>query len=909
MVPPYILDITNASAATPTDTFVDYNPSGTTGFTDVVYTQSFTTSGTVPAFTVHDIVDINLAANATATTTSVYAIRVASVAGTLTGGTITVDSGGLIIDTAGVLNATPATAFKFGPAPGGTFTAGEGLVAVVSAKAPVVPGTLTANGLTFTGTGNGSSTGTLTLSANNSSTLTGTVTVNSGGTPGGTLIVQNTTLAGNVVVNGGTLTLQSPNNSATLALGTSSTVTLNGGTLSVLIDGTGTGQTLAYNNNVTVNFDATINVNRASANSGNTVQFGNLTLGNATLTKTSGNAYNLSFNGTTTLAGNATLAVNSDSLLLNGAVGDGGSGLGITKTGAGTLTLNASNTYTGPTSVLAGTLNLGAAGVINSNAAVAPGAILQVNAAGNFASGKAATITSNNLSLGVLAVGTDFALPAGLVTSSSSGLLALNTTFGAVGGALNMSTIGNGTFFLGTTAGGTYTPATLGVGAGGVYRLGGGGGALTVNNNVVTGANNLVVGAALANGTGALSNGGGTVNFQVAQGYTGTTTLTSVTVTYLNASANNNAATALTQPLAGDVFLQGSPTINAGPSGQTFSSVVLTIQGKLNYGGNTLTLQQGVTALTGGTATGSGNTVLAAGATLNVANMNELPSGNLQLTNGAFVLASDSNSTAGAPTWTNFMAKYTGGYGAGPNQWQLASGGGFAAQGSGPATILISNSSPSAAYGILTPQTVFDQSFRLGSDRRGTLTGAAGSQALYANAPVVIAQNTVLSGVRTITMAPTGPGVSGNAGTGVVYRITGNLSGAGAPRFAVFDTGEGPGPNGAGFDEAAEMVLAGTNTWTGNPGTIQGVNAGSGGLVLDQNTFIRFASNASLPIGNGGAPAFLAAVRDNATNYAGGFLLTAGDTYTMPAGLRNYPRTAFVPSETREIQGVMAVLG
>src|SRR5205823_12317717 len=90
-----------------------------------------------------------------------------------------------------------------------------------------------------------------------------------------------------------------------------------------------------------------------------------------------------------------------------------------------------------------------------------------------------------------------------------------------------------------STVGGTYAGTAL-TPSGGVYRLGGGGNTLTVNNNVVSGANNVVIGAALASGTGALSNGGGTVNFQVAQGYTGTTTLTSVTAGYLNASANNN---------------------------------------------------------------------------------------------------------------------------------------------------------------------------------------------------------------------------------------------------------------------------------------------------------------------------------------------------------------------------------
>ena len=50
---------------------------------------------------------------------------------------------------------------------------------------------------------------------------------------------------------------------------------------------------------------------------------------------------------------------------------------------------------------------------------------------------------------------------------------------------------------------------------------------------------------------------------------------------------------------------------------------------------------------------------------------------------------------------------------------------------------------------------------------RTTWAGNWSSQVFYANAPVVIAQNTVLSGVRTITLAPTGPGVSGAAGTGL----------------------------------------------------------------------------------------------------------------------------------------------
>jgi autotransporter-associated beta strand protein len=334
--------------------------------------------------------------------------------------------------------------------------------------------------------------------------------------------------------------------------------------------------------------------------------------------------------------------------------------------------------------------------------------------------------------------------------------------------------------------------------------------------------------------------------------------------------------------LTGNVLLTGSPTINAGPSGQSFSSVVLTIAGSLNYGGNVLTLQQGVVSLTGGAATGTGNTVVTGGVALNVSNVNELSSGNLQLNNGAYVLASDSNATAGAPTWTNFQSQYSGQYGGGQNQWQITgTGGGFAAQGTGPATILINNASNSA-YGSVTSQTVFDQSWRVGADRRGNLTGASGSQVFYANAPVVIAQNTTLSGIRSISVAPTGPGEAGAAGSGVVNRFSGNLSGFGAVTFTTFDTPQGL--TGLSPNEAAEFVLAGTDNWTGNPGTINNVNAGSGGLILSTNNFVRFASPSSLPTGNNGAPAFLAAIRDNTTNYVGGILLTSGFTWTLPTG-------------------------
>src|SRR5207249_3182536 len=59
-------------------------------------------------------------------------------------------------------------------------------------------------------------------------------------------------------------------------------------------------------------------------------------------------------------ATNATVAVDTGSLNLSGAVGQSTTGLGLTKTGAGILTFSgaAANTYTGPTTVSTGELDL-----------------------------------------------------------------------------------------------------------------------------------------------------------------------------------------------------------------------------------------------------------------------------------------------------------------------------------------------------------------------------------------------------------------------------------------------------------------------------------------------------------------------------------------------------------------------
>jgi autotransporter-associated beta strand protein len=88
-----------------------------------------------------------------------------------------------------------------------------------------------------------------------------------------------------------------------------------------------------------------------------------------------------------TLAADLSIS-NSSTLTLSGIIGDGGAGKGITKTGAGTLTLSGANTYSGGTTISNGAL-VGVVGGGCSNSAV------QVAAASGNAATLGISITDN----------------------------------------------------------------------------------------------------------------------------------------------------------------------------------------------------------------------------------------------------------------------------------------------------------------------------------------------------------------------------------------------------------------------------------------------------------------------------------------------------------------------------------
>ena len=220
------------------------------------------------------------------------------------------------------------------------------------------------------------------------------------------------------------------------------------------------------------------------------LQIRNIAVGNEPLVlngrgfDTGGNVFTgaLSATGTASHSGSITLATTtairmdgtSDSLTLSGAIGDSGGAPTLQKIGSGKLTLAGSNTYTGITQVIEGTLRITNAQGLGSTAG-------RTEVQGILAS---PTLELSNVAIGaepLLLGGTSLTSPgaqlSGLGTSSyagditlgrsasigSSGTLTLSGVIGETGGSQALSVSGIGTVVL--TNANTYT-GTTGIGFG-----------------------------------------------------------------------------------------------------------------------------------------------------------------------------------------------------------------------------------------------------------------------------------------------------------------------------------------------------------------------------------------------------------------------------------------------------------
>ncbi|HTJ93984.1 MAG TPA: autotransporter domain-containing protein, partial [Pararobbsia sp.] len=309
--------------------------------------------------------------------------------------------------------------------------------------------------------------------------------------------------------------------------------------------------------------------------------------------------------GTVTLGVNTlTFGDGSDQTLASTIVGTGG----IVKQGAGTETLSAANTFTGGTTIDAGTLALSGAGALAATGAVdiaGPGASFDIsNASGNQTVGALAGAAGTTLALGVntLTFGdaTDQTLASaisgtgglikngsGIETVTGANTYSGGTTLNAGGLVVgNNAALGSGTL---TVAGAatldSATPTTL---ASNIVLNAG----LTV-----PGSNALTLDGAIA-GTGSLTKDGpATLTLDGVETYTGGTQINGGTLAL-------GAGASLAPSGAVGVASGATFDLTASTASQTIGS--LTGAGTVDLGANTLTFGDTTNATFGGTIAGTG---------------------------------------------------------------------------------------------------------------------------------------------------------------------------------------------------------------------------------------------------------------------------------------------------------------
>jgi autotransporter-associated beta strand protein len=352
----------------------------------------------------------------------------------------------------------------------------------------ITGGTLTVGGIIGDG---GTGISTLTLNGGTLDLTNGSITVNVFNLQSGTLSNLSDFNSGSALVKStaGTLTLSGTN---TFTGG----VTLNGGAIGLGVNSVGAPGSLTSGplgtGTLTVGSPGPVSL---FASGGARVVGNAITFTGTTLAITGAN--NLELSGAVSLGAAArTFQIDNSGLTTLSGVVSGGVGGGITKTGAGTLALTASNTYSSTTTISAGTLQLGNGGTTGTLATTSG---IADNA--NF------TINRSN----AVAQGTDFTGSAiagtGSVTQAGGG----TTTLNAANTYTGATTVNAGTLRLDSA--GSTTPRLVGTSGITVNS----GGTLLMANSSGTTSNDRIGNAAtmtLAGGTfntGGLSERGGTV--------------------------------------------------------------------------------------------------------------------------------------------------------------------------------------------------------------------------------------------------------------------------------------------------------------------------------------------------------------------------------------------------------------
>ena len=755
-------------------------------------------------------------------------------------------------------------------------------------------GTLATGGfpVNFNGSGSVTDTGVVSGTGSVFQTGTGSTTLSGANTySGGTTIVQGTLDANNAT-----------------ALGTGSVV-LAGGTL---------GSTSSSTISNTIALEGNASLSGITTSGALTETGGSYTLDMANATQSG----NVALSDTNTAQ---TLTVQVDtgnSSAINGTISNGGTGAGgLTKTGNGTLTLGAADTYTGATTVTGGTLG------ISVNNAIAAASNLTLNNSTLQLNGKSDVVGNLSFNNGTIDFGAGASNTAFVFNNSTSGVGVLTiadwtsgstalaaTTSGLAAGILGdiyFSGIGSGAVELGTTSTNDGVTSYL----------------ITPNNNFLTwngssGFNsNWSTGNNWVGGTAPVTTGGSTQKVD----FTGTTRLTpAMNNNYsVNALKFDNAAGAFnigegtntltlsgTAPSlidqsanaetisGGTVALPSSTVVDVSGTSLTISSA-LSGAGALNkLSAGTLALSannsgySGAIAVQAGTLAVSGSnnvlgtaaTTVSSGATLDV-------TGALTLTNGLNLTGSGVGGTAGALK-SDATSTLSGAIALGGDTTVNSTAGTLTLSGvisgagdglilSGAGTTTLTGTNTYTGNTTVTAGTV-NLSAATGPSVNGNLVVSGGtvndtvSGQLGANTSLVLNSGTFSLGSRTESVV----GLLGVPG-GTLALGTGTLtdSDTGTENFGGTLTGSGT----LDKENTGELVLAGTgSTFTGTIKVDNGVVLADGTNVTGTAASTVSVGNASNGSGNSGNFEI-----EGGTTQASKFTLGASSTSTTNGSIEN----------------------
>ena len=606
------------------------------------------------------------------------------------------------------------------------------------------------------------------------------------------------------IAGAGTIT-SSAVGAVTLTNGGTTTTTFSGviqngsGTLSLTKSGTGT-LTLSgvntYSGGTTLS-TGTLNINNASAIgtgtfiiSGGTID--NTSAGAITLTTNNPQSWNgnFTFTGTqplnmgtaaVTLSATRIVTVTASTLTVGGVIS--GTSFGLTKAGAGTLTLTGTNTYTGVTTISAGTLS-----------------VASIGNGGTASNLGQATSTSANLVLngGTLSyTGADASTDRGMTLNNVAG----NTIFtsntltisGVITGTGSITKTGTGTLtFTGTN---TYTGSTT-ISAG-TLSIGNGGSTGAIANTNIANNAALVFNSTsdqtcsgVISGTGTLTKlGTGTLSFTGTNTYTGITTISAGTLSIGNGGS--------TGAIANTNIANNAALVFNSTSNQTCSGVI--------SGTGTLTkLGTGILALTG-TNTYTGITTISAG-TLSLGNNSTTGNIITNVTNNGTLVFNRSNAYT-----------YSG----------IISGSGSVTQ-SGSGTLTLSGNNTYS--GISTINNGCTLSINA-DNRLGTAPSSPTAGGIVIDGGTLLTTATfTLNANRGITLSSTINASTFNVSSGTTLTYGGIITGAGLL-----------GKSGSGT-----LILSGANTYSGATNISAGTLVGNNANALSSSSSVTVSANSTL---------------------------------------------------------------